>query len=73
MFYYRSATCGHILNVPSEKDRCVVLSAEMIILSTPFILLIMLHANMLIFVLTLPPSLQMLCLSLILSLGLSSS
>jgi hypothetical protein len=43
MFYYRSATCSHILNVPSEKDRCVILSAEMITLLTPFILLIMLH------------------------------
>jgi len=38
-----------------------------------FTFLLCIYANMLIFVLTLPPSLQTLCLSLILSLCLSSS
>jgi hypothetical protein len=34
---------GWVLNIPNEKDRCVVLSTETVTLLTPFILLIMLH------------------------------
>jgi hypothetical protein len=41
--YSRPATCSWIWNVPNEKDRYVVAIAEAIILSTPFILLIVLH------------------------------
>ncbi len=66
--------CGWVLNIPNEKDRCVVLLTETVTLLTPFIVLIMLHfCYVVIFVLTLSPFLQTLCLSLILSLGLSSS
>jgi hypothetical protein len=39
LFFY----CTRIWNVPNEKDWCVVATAEAITLSTPFILLIVLH------------------------------
>ncbi len=39
----RSVTCSQIWNVPKEKDRCVVATAEVITLLTPFIPLIILH------------------------------
>jgi len=69
--YRRSATWSQIWDVPNERDRCVTVTVEAITLLTPFILLIVLHFcyvfKLIIFVPTLPPSLQTLCLSLILS------
>ncbi len=41
--YSRPATCSQIVNVPNEKDRCVIVIVEAISLLTPFILLIILH------------------------------
>ncbi len=65
--------CSQILNVPNEKNRCVILSngnGHLIDTIHPaYHDTFLLCANMLIFVPTLPPSLQMFCLSLILSVS----
>ncbi len=71
--------CSQILNVPNEKNRCVVLSnrnGHLIDTIHPVYHItfpLCVYAIVLIFVLTLSPSPQMLCLSHTLSLCLSVS
>ncbi len=68
--------CGQILNVPNEENRCVTLSyrnghlIDTIHPAYHVTFPLCVYANVLIFVPTLPPSLQTLCLSFILSLSL---